>query len=343
MNFHKALQNANDILIGNIESIDIVVVAHVLAPRGHDNMMQKNCAETEHFTIQEFKEIYQGIVNADFFIRKIFFSELEFIQDIVIDPQKYSKSIVFNLCRNGSGMNKKTLVPAICDLLGVKYTSSGAGQCALARNKWLFTSILQTNNIACPTTGLCIDDLWGRIPDDAKVICKPNCESASQGVEDNSIILLKEAAHQNRNDTLIQEYIDGYECEVPVFSVNNHCWALPPVGISFGSDSTRNILTYTASMNNEYSFYSLSDVLPEEICRSIVMDAEKSFCLLGLQRYGRIDFRIDKNTHRHYVMDISTTPYITHHSSFAYAINQCEGNYEDIYRLILAASFNSQY
>ena len=116
--------HADALLAPCIDSLEVVLVAHVLAPRGQANPLQQNCPETEHFTPQEFSEIYKGIVDAGFYIRKVFFSELDFLKDIIEKPQEYSSTLVFNLCRNGTGMNKKTVVPAICDLLGVPFTSS---------------------------------------------------------------------------------------------------------------------------------------------------------------------------------------------------------------------------
>lgn len=341
MDFTKALQNANDTLKINIEAFEIVLVAHVLSPRGHDNLIQQNCSETEHFTVQEFNEIYQGVVDAGFFIKKIFFNEIEFIKDLIADPKEYSSTVVFNLCRNGTGMNKKSVLPAICDLLGIKYTSSDAGQCSLSRNKWLFTSCLDANGIKCPISGFEGKGLSGRLPDTAKVICKPNNESASQGIDSNSIVQLKEAISKYSGKILIQEYIDGYECEVPIFCTKDQCFAMPPVGISFSTNKITGILSYTDSLDSNYNFYALSDILSNNICETIMVDAERVFNILGLQRYGRVDFRIDKNTYQHYVIDIATTPYVTKHSSFAFAVAQCGGNYTDIFRLIFAAALNS--
>ena len=340
---NEALYNASDVLHAHINSLEVVLVANVMAPRGYDNPIQKNCSETEHFTVQEFNEIYQGIVEAGFFIKRTFFAEVDFIEDIIATPKEYSTTVIFNLCRNGVGTNKKTVVPAVCDLLDVMYTSSGAGQCAVARNKSLFTSILNANNIRCPFSDLSADELAIHLSDTALVICKPNNESASQGIDQKSIVKLCEASSRCDGNILVQEYIDGYECEVPIFVIKDQCFALPPVGIDFGKNELTGILSYDNSMSNAYKFYNLSDVLPKTICETIICDAKIAFDLLNLQGYGRIDFRIDKNTHQHYVIDVSTTPYITKHSSFAFAIDQCGGEYSDIYRLILSAALYNKH
>ena len=337
MNLKNALKNAAELLDKNIDKLDIILVAHVLAPRGYDNPLQTNCSETEHFTLQEFNDIYQGIVNAGFYIRKVHFSEFEFIQEIFQAPDKYANTVVMNLCRNGIGMNKKVAIPAICDLLGIKYTSSGSAQCAIARNKWLYTSLLSSNGINCPITGFKGNELSKKLHNSTMVICKPNHESASQGVDENSIMKLKEAIDYTSEDILIKEFIDGYECEVPIFSSKGQCFALPPVGIRFNSKMNSQILSDTVSKANDYGFFPLNQILSDEICSKIMTDAISVFKLLGLEKYGRIDFRINKKNNMHYVIDISTTPYITKHSSLAYAVEYAGGSYNDIYKLIIAS------
>jgi D-alanine-D-alanine ligase len=338
LNFKIALQKSKKLLNSCIESLDVVLVAHVLSPRGWDNPLQRNCSETEQFTPEEFNGIYRGIVSAGFFIRKVFFSELDFIKDLVEKVDEYSSTIVFNLCRNGSGMNKKTVVPAICDLLEISFTSSDAGPCVFARDKMLHISFLSSKGIPCPATGRLAEELHGLISLDAKVICKPIAGSASQGVDENSIMTLKEASSICDEDMLIQEYIDGYECEVPIFCSDGQCFAVPPVGLSFGEKASAGILTYENSKISNYSLYSLNEVLPADICNKIMADAEKAFNYLALNTYGRVDFRIDKETHQHYLIDISTTPYITPHSSFAFTAEKNGKKYSDIFRLIISAA-----
>jgi len=338
MYFKDALNNADDIFESCKDYLEIVLVANVLGPRGHDNIMQLNCSETEHFTPQEFDEIYRGVVDAGFFIKKVFFNELEFIRDIISDITEYSTVVVFNLCRNGTKMNTKTIIPAICDLLKISYTSSSAGSCALARNKLLFTSYLKENGILCPISGRYVNDLIDQIPLSSMIIYKPNDGSASQGISAENIMSLSDALHKCNGNYIIQEYIDGYECEVPIFCVRDQCFVMPPIGISFKSDGHVDILSCIDSMNNNYGFYLLSDILSKEICEEIMNDAKKIFNLLNLEVYGRVDFRIDKKSHRHYLIDISTTPYITKHSSFAFAVNANGGEYADIFQLIVKAS-----
>lgn len=339
MTIQESLDKINNTLCGYRDKIDIVLVAHVLTPRGYNNPLQINCSDTEHFTLQEFNEIYTGIVAAGFFIRLAFFNELDFIKDITSKMDDYKNTVVFNLCRNGLGPNKKTVVPAICDLLGVIYTSSGAGSCSLARNKWLFSTLLNTFSIPTPVTGKSYTDFITRLSHDCKIIQKPIYESASQGISDNNIstVMQLEAIPQVTS-IMYQEYIDGFECEVPIFKIEDTLIPLPPIGISFANNEKTGILSGTESMNNQYNFYALETILPNRICQEIQQTALKTFNALDMSVYGRIDFRIQKDTMKYYVIDISTTPYVTKHSSFNYAFELENCKYEDIFTLIIGSS-----
>lgn len=133
---------------------------------------------------------------------------------------------------------------------------------------------------------------------------------------------------------IVQEYIEGSECEVPVFKVGNTVHVFPPIGIDLQG---RSILDEDASDHSQYGFYKLDKYFPSEVVANIQAIAERAFRLLHMDVYGRIDFRIAPNGHP-FIFDVSTTPYTTRHSSFAYAFNQLGFEYCDIYRAIISAA-----
>ena len=61
--------------------MNIVLIAHVVSPRGNINKNQLQCSKTERFSIEEFNEIYQGIVAAGYFVQCVYYNELDFISD----------------------------------------------------------------------------------------------------------------------------------------------------------------------------------------------------------------------------------------------------------------------
>lgn len=319
--------------------LNIVLIAHVCEPRGYENIDQLQCSETERFSINEFNEIYQGIVSAGYFIQSIYYNEIDFINDYLEHPKRYKNSLIYTLARNGFGDNKKTIIPSFCELVGLRYTSSSSLSCALARNKYYFSTLFCAHNIPVPKSWLHTEKgLWiSSAPDKGtKVICKPTSESASQGVNESKIIDFSIEQYSNRanKNEIVQEFIEGFECEVPVFKVKDTVYVFPPIGIDLQG---KQILDEIASEHNQYGFYPLEEKCSYNIVNNIKIISEKAFRLLQMDVYGRIDFRITQEGEP-FIFDVSTTPYTTRHSSFAYAFEQLGLDYCDIYRAIVSSA-----
>lgn len=319
--------------------LNVVLIAHIREPRGHMNIRQLQCSETERFTIDEFNEIYQGIVDAGYFVQAVYFNEIDFITDYIEHPERYKSSLIYTLARNGLGDNKKTIIPSFCELVGLRYTTSSSLSCALARNKYYFSSLFNTHNVPVPKSWLYTENkTWfnGTPETGTKVIYKPASESASQGISESRIVEF--STEQNANllsvSHIVQEYVDGFECEVPIFKVRDTVYVLPPIGIDLEGKS---ILDEDASEHNQYGFYQLDKHFPSKTIDTIQNAAERAFRLLQMDVYGRIDFRITQNGEP-FIFDVSTTPYTTKHSSFACAFDLLGFEYCDIYRAIISAS-----
>lgn len=333
------------------DRLEITLIAHVDEPRGKINGHQLQCSSNEFLRIDEFNEIYQGLVNAGFFIHNVFFNEIDFIDNYLKYTAHYTdESIIFTLARNGIGYNKKALIPAFCDMTGLKYTSSSSFSCSLARNKYYFSSLLNSHGIATPKTyyyaGMnnWINNIMP--PNEEILIIKPSASSASQGISIHSVCSAKDSDFTDKiNDiyectktpVIVQQYIDGIECEVPVFQFDTDVLPLNPVMIKTTGDSSFNILTEDVSENNKYSFFNLNDLFNSKDIDLIKHHASKAFQILNLTHYGRIDFRIDK-FHIPYIIDVSTTPYITKHSSFSFAFESLGLDYCDIFSTIIAST-----
>ncbi|MCR5012732.1 MAG: ATP-grasp domain-containing protein [Lachnospiraceae bacterium] len=325
----------------NKESISVILVAHVFEPRGILNRDQIQCSLTERFSVEEFNEIYQGIVNAGFFISQTFFNELDFINDYLQNPVRFKNCVVFNLARNGVGNNKKAILPAFCELVGLCYTSSSSFSCSLCRNKYYFSKFLEAHNIPVPKTWLQMQTgQWidGSPTNDKIVIFKPCNESASQGITSNNIIKYSDQEIRKGDTSLVQEYISGYECEVPIIEIDHSLYTLPPVVIDLKDNP---IMDENMSENYSYKFQDASSILHLDTILLIEKYAEKAFRLLDMGNYGRIDFRIDQNGVP-YIFDVSTMPYTIKHSSFAFAFQKIGLEYSDIYSSIITATISNQ-
>ena len=320
--------------------LNVVLIAHVREPRGHINPGQLQCSDAERFSVEEFNEIYRGIVNAGYYICAVYYNERDFMEDYLQFPNRFKNCLVYNLSRNGMGYNKKTIIPAFCELVGLNYTSSSSLACALCRNKYFFTTLFLAHGIPAPKSWLMTQEgTWlnnNAPPDGTKVICKPCSESASQGINESGIFLASADSFSKLSgiNYIVQEYIEGEECEVPIIKVGDLIKALPPIGIDLGHHS---ILDERTSDEYEYTFYNLQNTQDQQTINLIQRYAQQAFRLLQMEVYGRIDFRISRSGIP-YIFDVSTTPYTIRHSSFAFAFEQMGLCYSDVYRAIISAA-----
>ena len=325
------------------DALNIILLAHVQEPRGHINTAQLQCTETERFSVEEFNEIYQGIVTAGYYIQSVYYNELDFISDYLDHPDRFKNCLIYNLARNGIGDNKKTIIPAFCELVGLNYSTSSSFACALCRNKYYFSTLFHAHNIPVPASWLLDNNgNWvnGAPINGIQVICKPCSESASQGVTEASIFNTASAEYNRFSGKtyIVQEFIEGEECEVPVFKIGNLIEVLPPVGIGLRD---KKVLDEQSSASYGYDFYRLAETQSQHTITQICEYAKKAFTIMQMNVYGRIDFRISPDG-TPYIFDVSTTPYTTHHSSFAFDFDQMNLKYSDIYNAIITAAVHKQ-
>lgn len=302
--------------------------------------------ESEFFSRTEFAEITSAIFYNFGFVR-VFYSELEFIKYILGKNISYNECIVYNFARDGRANGKKSLIPAFCDLLNIKYTGSDAFVISLLRNKYVYTEFLEKNEISVPRSKIfsCSKDFSILLStfSDHQVIAKNRFESASIGLNVENVFLFDQNSYpklsnllqtMKTDSLLIQEYIDGIECEVLVLQYKGNYYALDPVKIVFKTG--HNFIDTDTSNQYNYGF----DVLKSPLNTAIQEMAIKAARVLGIKDYARFDFRLKDNTP--YLIDIAGTPYTIYHSSIAYLfINHYHLPYESIYKVIVACMLSN--
>lgn len=301
--------------------------------------------ENEFFSRTEFAEITSAIFYSFGFV-KTFYSELEFIQYILEKHISYNECIVYNFARDGRANGKKSLIPAFCDLLNIKYTGSDAFVISLLRNKYVYTEFLEKNEISVPQSKIFshpndFSQLLNAFSN-RQVIIKNKYESASIGLTSENVFLFNRNSEKKlssllqtmkADSLLIQEYIDGIECEVLVLQYKGKYYALDPIKIIFNKGHD----FIDADTSNQYNYRF--DVLESEntIIRETAVKAAK---ILGIKDYARFDFRLKGGVP--YLIDIAGTPYTIYHSSIAYLFtNHYHLPYESIYKVIVACMLSN--
>lgn len=307
----------------------------------------------EFFSRSEFAEIASAIFDVFGYVR-VFYSELEFIQFVLNYHVKRDECLVYNLARDGCAEGKKSLIPAFCDLTGLRYTGSNAFVISLLRNKFVYSCLLLQHDIPVPQTflydvrGKCFP--YGTPENGQKVILKNVRESASIGLTERNVFIFQAdrsteelirccCTNMRCDIALLQDFIPGAECEVLVLETPKGYVSLDPVEIRIkGSE----ILSTQISNAYQYSFCSLSDHFPKQTCQDIQMFAKHAAQLLGIRTCARFDFRID-NQNRCWLIDIAGTPYTIRHSSISYLFRTMyQLKYEDIYKVIAFLALQKQ-
>jgi D-alanine-D-alanine ligase len=161
-----------------------------------------------------------------------------------------------------------------------------------------------------------------------KYILKPIWEDGSLGINADSVFTCNpgyEEKLKGLSDShwFIEEFIDGREFNVSIFSGKNGPEVLPVAEIVFVDyDITRpRIIDYKAKWEMDTFEYDNTvrdfpgDKLDPEVARKLRQVANDCWHLFGLKGYARVDARVDANNNV-YVIEINANPCIQPNGGF---------------------------
>lgn len=295
---------------------------------------------TEFLSIDECNELLTSLQNFGFYTLTYFNLE-DFIKDYFNGEFSSSKIILFEGTQKGIGKARDSYIPAFCDLEGLLHTGPNAYVNSICTNKYHWTKLLESHNISVPNSWQYNLGVWlnGQKPTPNKtLIAKPCYECASIGIHKQSVTnytceyenYLRQLSIIYNQPFIVQEFIFGYEVEVPVIIHKKTPYILPPVAICKKNNPLmgNDFLDFDDIYDDDYQF-CLLNTISNSINIHIKSEVLKIIEILGLESYTRIDFRVDF-CGKSYVTDINSYPHIVHHSSFAYAFEQLNINAEYI-------------
>ena len=331
----------------------IILVANVYGKTEH-YISSPEQLKIEFFNEREMNEIKISLREEGYDFLA-YYDEHEFISDVenhVVNPDE--DILVFNLARNGYGVSKKSLIPTFCDYYKIKYTGSNGYTCSLARNKHHVSNLLLQNNSHGLKTWV-YEDGWqlGMVPDGCmEVIIKPLFESASKGIRPDCIINTSSINFENKvrekylelkSPLVVEQFIHGYECKVPIFVLDNLS-VCDPIGISINGNQNLDKMIITQDLSYHYSYdnYALSECFSNSVIEEIKEYAGKVFEFLGMENYGRIDCRVTPNG-EFYFNDYATMPYFTHHSEMFYLFGSHHLSQGKLFNVIFNSALITKY
>lgn len=286
-----------------------------------------NSISTEYFDLNELEELLDSVHKFGIY-STVYYDVCDFIKDVA--TKQFSKyDILFETTQKGIGKGKDALIPALCDIMKLAHTGSNAVFNVISNDKYCWNKYLEVHNILTPRSWKYSfpnqEFLISSPPPGIMLICKPIYECASIGIDRNSVgnmsneymNILKQKSNLYKQSLIVQEFVSGYEVEVPVISTVHENIILPPIGISISGEKNlhNDFLGYDMVYDDLYDFYDFTKFAPnyalklKEIVRKIIP-------LLDFNGYARVDFRVDKMGQA-YITDINSYPHIVKHSSFA--------------------------
>ena len=207
-------------------------------------------------------------------------------------------------------------VPALLDIIGVKYTHSGILASALAFNKKMSYNILKANHVYCAESLIVNYAEAQKIGDNDPIprpyVVKPLSEGSSIGVEvvfPGDSFKFSDYKWNYGNESIVEPYIPGKELSVAVVRGK----AIGTVEIT---PTKRRFYDYETKISDNMARHTVPAPLSHEEERAIMSISEKVYRIFDCKTICRVDFRYnpkekDKPHKGIYVLEVNTHPGLT--------------------------------
>ena len=234
-----------------------------------------------------------------------------------------SPDLIFNTAEGREGRYREAFYPGLFEQLAFPYTGSDAYVCTLTLDKQLTKMVLVDAGIPTPRWYF-LNDIKSWNPPRLRfpVIVKPNYESGSKGITQDSVIehpgdlydAVKRLIERYPSGVLVEEFIEGRDVNVPFLEKASPKTGgvLPAFEYEFGREATagRRYNIYDYMLNHffyeQVSVKSPADLTPEQ-SKELSLFSRKIYDTLGLRDFGRIDYRITPDG-RIYFIEVNALP-----------------------------------
>ena len=227
-------------------------------------------------------------------------------ENLELQIKKHSPDVIFNALHGTWGEDGK--VQKIIELTNVPYTNSGIRASELAMDKYKSSEVFMSINLNYPKTFLTsLRSIQNKDLMNYPYVLKPNNEGSSVGVgiikNEND---KKKYVDQNkeRDEILIQEFIDGKEIQVAVYGDNK-------TG-SIEIDPKNEFYDYESKY---FDNGQTKHILPPRITMQQMDFVEKlaleAHNALGCKGISRTDFILEKKSEIFYILEVNTQPGMT--------------------------------
>jgi len=248
-------------------------------------------------------------------------------------------AFVFNLVESVEGQGQLIhIAPAILDYCKIPYTGAGTDAIYITSNKLLTKKLFASSHIPTPPW-VSVENFDDKdVAPDTCYIIKSLWEHASLGLDEDSIVRIKNAAQLRRElnrrskklgDCYAEVYIEGREFNLSLLAKKGGPEVLPPAEIIFENypPGKKRIVGYRAKwVANSFEFKHTPRTFdfPKEdtpLLKKMTRISRKCWEIFGLRGYARVDFRVD-HAGKPWVLEINVNPCISPDGGFFEATQQ---------------------
>jgi D-alanine-D-alanine ligase len=251
--------------------------------------------------------------------------------------------IVLNLALGVQGKCRYTHVPAMLELAGIPYTGSDPMGHTLAQDKVVAKQILMASNIPTPNYRVYMSADLDAPHLIYPVIVKPRGEAGSFGlkvVNDDSSLkeAVAEITKEYKQPALAEEFIEGREVNVGILG-NDPPEAFPVLELVFetNQDTVYDHETKFHMRRGKKVKKVCPAELPRETAAYIQKLAVRTFEVLDISDYGRVDFRLDQYNQPH-ILEMNSMASLNLDSSFVQAARKAGYSYNKLINHIVEAA-----
>jgi len=274
------------------------------------------------------------------------------VTHIVEKLQTCVPDVVFNLSESfHHNRAHEPNIPALLELMKVRYTGSGPDALLLCKDKAITKKILAYHHVRVP--GFVVSHRLSPLRRLKRfkypAFVKPRYEDSSDGIskasfarDEGEAIERAQFIHQKFDcDALIEEYIEGRELYVSVLG-NRRLTVFPPREVFFDNmpaDVPR-FATYHAKWNDAYRkkwgiTNGAARELPPEIEGDLAKITRNVYGWLKIRGCGRMDFRLTPQEEL-FVIEVNPNPSLSQDEDFAQSAAAAGVDYDSLITAILS-------
>ncbi len=213
-------------------------------------------------------------------------------------------------------------IAALLELLDIPFTGTAPVGLMLCRNKGLCKHLLNARHIRVPAFAVFPPGRRVRANRELAfpLVVKPLYSDGSEGISNASLVQTPEElaervamVHERfKQPAIAEQFIEGREMYVGLLG-NERLRVLPPRELTFGraEEGGPVLATYKVKWDKEYRdkwqvAFAHAEMEPA-LARTVASVCRRSFRILQLRDYGRVDLRIDTRGHV-YVLEVNPNP-----------------------------------